>query len=95
MSERDLNSEFLAIHEFIPAAHDACTDEAWNYLIGGTETETTVARNRAALDAVAISPQVIADTLGAILKYQDDIAMLHGSEASRILEDAKKRLEPA
>ena len=48
-----------------------------------------------ALDAVAISPQVIADTLGAILKYQDDIAMLHGSEASRILEDAKKRLEPA
>ena len=48
-----------------------------------------------ALDAVAISPQVIADTLGAILKYQDDIAMLHGSEASRILEDAKKRVEPA
>ena len=48
-----------------------------------------------ALDAVAISPQVIADTLGAILKYQDDIAALHGSEASRILEDAKKRLEPA
>jgi MoxR-like ATPase len=42
-----------------------------------------------ALDAVAISPQVIADTLGAILKYQDDIATLHGSEASRILEDAK------
>ena len=48
-----------------------------------------------ALDTVAISPQVIADTLGAILKYQDDIATLHGSEASRILEDAKKRLEPA
>ncbi len=48
-----------------------------------------------ALDAVAISPQVITDTLGAILKYQDDIAMLHGSEASRILEDAKKRVEPA
>ena len=48
-----------------------------------------------ALDAVAISPQVIADTLGAILKYQDDIATLHGSEASRILEEAKKRLEPA
>jgi len=48
-----------------------------------------------ALDTVAISPQVIADTLGAILKYQDDIASLHGSEASRILEDAKKRLEPA
>lgn len=61
MSERDLNSEFLAIHEFVPAARDACTDEAWDYLIGGTETETTVARNRAALDAVAIRPRVLVD----------------------------------
>ena len=48
-----------------------------------------------ALDHVALSPQVISDTLGAILKYQDDIAALQGSEASRVLEDAKKRLEPA
>lgn len=54
MSGRDLNSEFLAIHEFIPTAREACTDEAWNYLIGGTETETTLARNRAAIDTVAI-----------------------------------------
>ena len=59
MSNRDLNSEFLAIHEFIPTAREACTDEAWHYLIGGTETETTVARNRAAIDAVAIRPRVL------------------------------------
>ncbi|MEL6999340.1 MAG: alpha-hydroxy acid oxidase [Pseudomonadota bacterium] len=58
---RDLNSEFLAIHEFIPTAREACTDEAWEYLIGGTETETTVARNRAALDALAIRPRVLVD----------------------------------
>ena len=61
MSSRDLNSEFLAIHEFIPTAREACTYEAWNYLIGGTETETTVARNRAAIDAVAIRPRVLVD----------------------------------
>ena len=32
---------------------------------------------------------MIADTLGALLKYQDDIARLQGSEAKRLLDDAK------
>jgi len=48
-----------------------------------------------ALDVITLSPEVIADTLGAILKYQDDIQKLQGSEAKRILEDAKASLEPA
>lgn len=48
-----------------------------------------------ALDVMTLSPEVIADTLGAILKYQDDIAKLQGSEAKRILDDAKASLEPA
>ncbi len=48
-----------------------------------------------ALDAIALSPQVIADTLGAILKYQDDIAKMQGSEAKRILDEASRKLEPA
>ncbi|NOR61205.1 MAG: AAA domain-containing protein [Rhodobacteraceae bacterium] len=46
-----------------------------------------------ALDAIALSPQLIADTLGAILKYQDDIMKLAGSETTKILEEAKKGLE--
>jgi len=45
-----------------------------------------------ALDAVALSPEVIADTLGAVLKYQDDIAKIAGSEASRILDNARAQL---
>ena len=48
-----------------------------------------------ALDVIDLSPEVIADTLGAILKYQDDIARLHGSEAKRILDQARASLEPA
>lgn len=48
-----------------------------------------------ALDVIALSPEVIADTLGAILKYQDDIQKLHGSEAKRILDEARATLEPA
>jgi MoxR-like ATPase len=47
-----------------------------------------------ALDAVQVSPQIIADTLGALLKYQDDIARLQGSEAKRILDQARAGLEP-
>lgn len=48
-----------------------------------------------ALDVIALSPEVIADTLGAILKYQDDIAKIQGSEAKRLLDDAKASLDPA
>jgi MoxR-like ATPase len=42
-----------------------------------------------ALDVIELSPEVIADTLGAILKYQDDIQKLQGSEAKRILDDLR------
>ncbi|MEP3333499.1 MoxR family ATPase [Sedimentitalea sp.] len=48
-----------------------------------------------ALDVINLSPEVIADTLGAILKYQDDIQKLQGSEAKRILDEARATLEPA
>lgn len=47
------------------------------------------ARCLIALDAIALSPEVVSDTLGALLKYQDDIAKIAGSEATRILNEAK------
>lgn len=47
-----------------------------------------------ALDVIDLSPEVIADTLGAILKYQDDIARLEGSEAQRLLKEARAELAP-
>jgi MoxR-like ATPase len=50
------------------------------------------ARALIALDTVALSPEVISDTLGALLKYQDDIQKIAGSEASRILDRAKAEL---
>jgi MoxR-like ATPase len=45
-----------------------------------------------ALDVIALSPEVISDTLGAILKYQDDIQALQGSEAKRVLDAARADL---
>ncbi|MDP3264237.1 MAG: MoxR family ATPase [Tabrizicola sp.] len=48
-----------------------------------------------ALDVVQLSPEVIADTLGAILKYQDDIQKLQGSEAARLLDTVRRDLTTA
>jgi MoxR-like ATPase len=48
-----------------------------------------------ALDVLTLSPEVIADTLGAILKYQDDIQKLQGSEAKRLLDEVRKEIAAA
>lgn len=48
-----------------------------------------------ALDVIALSPEVIADTLGAILKYQDDIARITGSPAKKLLDEVRAELPPA
>jgi MoxR-like ATPase len=46
------------------------------------------ARCLVALDVVALTPEVIADTVGAILKYRDDIDRIRGGEAGRLLAAA-------
>ncbi len=45
-----------------------------------------------ALDAIALSPQTVNDTLGTLLKYQDDIARVRGTEAERILSEVQAEL---
>ncbi|AZL57609.1 MoxR family ATPase [Tabrizicola piscis] len=45
-----------------------------------------------ALDVVQLSPEVIADTLGAILKYQDDIQKLQGLETTRLLDQVRREV---
>src|SRR4249920_3139967 len=44
------------------------------------------------LDKLALDPDTINDTLGALLKYQDDIARVRGSEAARLLEEVRSDL---
>lgn len=44
------------------------------------------------LDAIALTPELINDTIGALLKYQDDIARIRGSEAARILDEIKMQI---
>ncbi len=42
------------------------------------------------LDAVALDPATVSDTLGVLLKYQDDIARIQGSKAKELLDDGAR-----
>ena len=57
----NLDEQFQTIHELARAARRNLSDGPWDYLIGGTETETTVKRNRLAIDSVAFRPRVLRD----------------------------------
>jgi MoxR-like ATPase len=52
-------------------------------------------RALSALDRVALDPQAINDTLGVLLKYEDDIARVRGAPAAGLLEKAKAELPAA
>ena len=63
------------------------------YKLPGVSESIEWARALVALDAVALEAQAVESTLGVLLKYQDDIARLQGSEVARLLE--RVRLEAA
>jgi len=44
------------------------------------------------LDRMALDPETVSDTLGTLLKYQDDIARIEGSEGRQLLKDVKSEL---
>jgi glycolate oxidase len=54
-------SEFATVHEIIKTAHKKLPRGVWDYVVGGTDTETTLRRNRMALDSIAFRPRVMRD----------------------------------
>ena len=62
--QRDLRTEFLTLHEFVAAARSKLDANGWDYLVGGAETETTLRRNRQALDTIGLRPRVLRDVRG-------------------------------
>ena len=54
-------SPFLTLHELVKKARQKQNHDNWDYIVGGTETETTVRRNRLALDSIAFRPRVLRD----------------------------------
>jgi isopentenyl diphosphate isomerase/L-lactate dehydrogenase-like FMN-dependent dehydrogenase len=62
MSEQDpYEEEFLVLQEFAKAAKQKLSQPSWDYLMGGAETETTLNRNRLAIDSLAFRPRVLRD----------------------------------
>jgi len=57
----ETHGEFLVLHELVKAARGRLPKGTWDYLTGATETETTLRRNRMALDSVAFRPRVLRD----------------------------------
>ena len=54
-------SEFATLHDIVKAAHRNLSPGAWDYLTGGADTETSLLRNRMALDSIAFRPLVLND----------------------------------
>ena len=57
----NLEERFQNLHEIVQAARLRLKQGDWDYLMGGAETETTLKRNRLALDSVAFRPRVLRD----------------------------------
>jgi glycolate oxidase len=53
------SEEFQNLHEFVRKARANLNQNAWDYIVGAAETETTLRRNRMALDEIAFRPRVL------------------------------------
>jgi glycolate oxidase len=57
--------EILTTTELVALAKKRLPEAAWDFIVGGAETETTIIRNRHALDSIAFRPRVLRNVEGA------------------------------
>ncbi len=57
-------TDFQCLHEIVQKARQNLGRNDWDYIVGGAETETTLCRNRLALDSLAFRPRVLRDVSG-------------------------------
>jgi isopentenyl diphosphate isomerase/L-lactate dehydrogenase-like FMN-dependent dehydrogenase len=55
----ETDADFQTLHEIVARARQNLNQNDWDYIVGGTETETTLRRNRLALDEIALRPRVL------------------------------------
>jgi MoxR-like ATPase len=65
------------------------------FKVPGVAESIDWARALLALDQVELDPDVVNDTLGVLLKYQDDVERLRGDEAAQTLRDVERELAAA
>ena len=54
-------TDLLNLHELVVKARQNLNQNDWDYIVGGCESETTLRRNRMALDSLAFRPRVLRD----------------------------------
>ena len=64
-----------------------------NYMVVWTDSRfdisfTSLFGRLLPMDLATLTPQVVGDTLGALLKYQDDIARMQGDALEKVLKEA-------
>jgi glycolate oxidase len=56
-----VTSNFLTLQDLVLAAHERLGKDVWDFVTFGTESETTIRRNRRALDSLAWLPRILRD----------------------------------
>jgi MoxR-like ATPase len=98
----DLKREMAIVHAKAPRAPERLTAELVAFVqrlrrqdlfkSPGVAETLDWATALAELDAVALDPAQVSDTLGVLLKYQDDIAKIEGAKAQTLIEETRAEL---
>ena len=59
--KKSIESDFETIQEIVFKAHQEMTHQEWDHVTGGSDSETTLLRNRQAIDSIAFKPRVLRD----------------------------------
>ncbi|WP_159586583.1 AAA family ATPase [Chelativorans xinjiangense] len=101
----DAERELEIVHRKVPEANRRLSEEVVHYVqklreidlfkVPGVAESIDWVSALTELDKVALDPETVSDTLGVLLKYQDDIARLQEGEGAKILSEVKAELEAA
>ena len=101
----DAARELEIVRRKVPQANERLSREVVAYIqrlreidlfkVPGVAESIDWANALAELDKVALDPETVSDTLGVLLKYQDDIARLQEGESARILNEVRAELAAA
>ena len=101
----DAARELEIVRRKVPAANRRLSEEIVRFIqklreielfkVPGVAETIDWANALTELDKVALDPETISDTIGVLLKYQDDIARLEQGEGRRILNEVKAELAAA
>jgi len=101
----DAERELAIVSRKVPEANERLSREIITYVqklreidlfkVPGVAESIDWATALTELDKLALDPETVSDTLGVLLKYQDDIARLQSGEGARILSEVKAELADA